>query len=492
MWHSLRFRLLLTLILVVVVALGTIALVTSRTTTSAFERYLERDAQRNQQLFELLGTFLSQQRTPAEAQALVAQIAEIFDERTILIDQQNAVLADSAGTLSGALPDPQQLGPALVVIAGRPEPGATPARTLHSQDVLVQPGSLLPGPFAMRTEAAPAVAALQGVTSAQMPITIGFTRTSQSGIDPIKGAFIETVNRSLLLAVAAAGVAALGLTFMLSRGIIGPIEALTAAARQMEQGDLRQRVTVRSRDEIGALAHAFNALADALSQQEQLRRTLTSDVAHELRTPLANICGYLEALRDGVARPSRALIGSLHEEALLLSRLVDDLQELALAEAGQLRLARQPVELAQIVRQTISMMEPLAGAKELAVEIALPATLPPVDVDAGRIGQVLRNLVHNAVTHTPPHGRITISAASRDELIEVHVRDSGGGIAPEHLPYVFERFFRADPSRARATGGAGLGLAIVKRLVECHGGSVAVTSELGQGSDFSFTLPTAQ
>jgi signal transduction histidine kinase len=369
--------------------------------------------------------------------------------------------------------------------------------------------------------------------------------------DPIQAGFIGAVNRSLLLAAGAAGLVALLLTAVFSRGILGPVEALTAAARRMEKGDLSQRVAVRAKDEIGELARAFNAMADGLTRIEQLRRHMVTDVAHELRTPLTNIRGYLEAVRDGVAAPSPELIGSLHEEALLINRLVDDLQDLALAEAGQLRLARRPSSLCAIIEGAVGALRPTLAEKRLTIDIQLPDDLPCVDADAERVGQVLRNLLNNAIIHTPSGGSIAVEAATdhrppaeattdqrppaserllsvaarrssvvaleattdhrppttnhwplpseslqlgvgRQSSVIIQVRDTGVGIAPEHLSQIFERFYRADPSRARATGGAGLGLTIVKQLVEAHGGRVWASSAPGQGATFAFTLPVTK
>jgi len=177
---------------------------------------------------------------------------------------------------------------------------------------------------------------------------------------------------------------------------------------------------------------------------------------------------------------------------MLLSRLVADLQELAQAEAGQLTLLRQPASLAGIVEQAVTILRPQANAKGLALTVDLPPDLPPVDVDPERVGQVLRNLLNNAVAHTPQGGEITVAAQANGAEVSVSVHDTGMGIAPEHLPYVFDRFYRGDKSRARQTGGAGLGLAIVKQLVVAHGGAITATSAPGQGSTFTFTLPIAQ
>ncbi len=303
--------------------------------------------------------------------------------------------------------------------------------------------------------------------------------------------FIRSVNQSLLAAIVAAGAVAVTLTLTATRRIIGPIGALTKAVRRMEAGDLRQRVEVQTRDELGALAHAFNAMADGLARTEHLRRQLVTDVAHELCTPLTNIRGYIEAMQDGVADPSPAVLDSIHEEAMLLDRLVKDLQELALVEAGQLQLLRQDVGPEEIVRRVVTSMQSAAGSKLVELKMELAEALPRVYADRERVGQVLHNLLDNAITHTPPGGEIVVSVRVSGLEVEFSVRDTGSGIPYQDLPNVFERFYRADPSRTRATGGFGLGLAIVKQLVEAHGGRVWVRSTVNVGSTFLFTLPIA-
>jgi signal transduction histidine kinase len=249
---------------------------------------------------------------------------------------------------------------------------------------------------------------------------------------------------------------------------------------------------VTSRDEIGELGAAFNAMADGLARTEQLRRGMVADVAHELRTPLTNLRGYLEAMRDGVIDVRRETIDSLYEEAVLLTHLVDDMQDLTLSDAGRLSLHRAPVDPAVLVHAAAAAVHPQACQQgvDLVVE-ALPP-LPAVYADPQRVGQVLRNLLSNALAYTPNGGSVYLSARATERVVQIDVRDTGCGIASEHLPNVFERFYRADPSRARATGGAGIGLALVKQSVVAHGGTVAVASTPGSGSCFSFTLPLAR
>ncbi len=331
-------------------------------------------------------------------------------------------------------------------------------------------------------------------------------------------AFIASVSRSLLWSAAAAAVVALALTFFLSRRVLGPVEALTSAAKAMEHGDLSQRVKVKSRDEVGELASAFNAMAGSLAKTEELRRNMVSDVAHELRTPLTNIRGYLEAMRDGVLAPDKATLDSAYEEAIHLTRLVDDLQDLALAEAGQLKLDKSATDLADVVERAVRAVAPQAMDKGIDLSVNVAGKLPQVEVDQVRITQVLLNLLSNALVHTPEGGAVGVSATTDQPsamslqsptdtsqnpeprtqnlgaatpFVLVSVSDTGHGIAHEHLPYIFDRFYRVDPSRARSTGGSGIGLAISRRLVEAHGGRIWVESGPGKGSRFRFSLPLA-
>lgn len=453
MLHSLRLRLLLMMILVVLVAIGAVALFASRATSSEFQRYVEHGGmQRHRRFQAVLAVYYERNGSWDGVQLMVEQMGQVTGERIVVVDQAGRVVADSGRKLLG------------------------------------QPGGV-------------------GWDGPATSITVNGSPVGAVYVDPLEGSkggageavFLGAVNRSLLLAVVAAGLGAVLLSLTLARRILQPVEALTAAARRMEKGDLRQRVNVQSKDEIGQLAHAFNAMADGLAHLEQLRRNMVTDVAHELRTPLSNIRGYLEAIRDGLVEPSPAVVDSLYEEAMLLNRLVDDLQELALVEGGQLRLVRQPVAVEEIIAKTVAVVQPQARAKQLALRVELPADEPagqhqslmPVDADPERVAQMLRNLLNNAITHTPPGGEIVVAAGTAGTTVEVSVRDTGAGIAPEHLPYVFERFYRADKSRTRATGGTGLGLAIVKQLVEAHGGRVGVESAVGEGTTFTFTLPVA-
>ncbi|GHH48283.1 sensor histidine kinase [Lentzea cavernae] len=264
--------------------------------------------------------------------------------------------------------------------------------------------------------------------------------------------------------------------------LVRPIRALTAATKRTAEGDRTARVDGGA-GEIGELAKSFNAMSEKLAETERQRQAMVSDVAHELRTPLGNITGWLEATQDGLAEPDPHLIGMLLEESLLLQRLVDDLHDLAQADAGTLRLHPEPIALDDVVDQVVNAQQNR--------EILLRAETTPVHISADpvRLRQALGNLVANAVRYTPPGGEVVVKLFQADDRAVIEVADTGTGIAPEDLPHVFDRFWRADKSRSRRTGGSGLGLAITRHLVEAHGGSVSVRSTLGQGSTFRISLP---
>jgi signal transduction histidine kinase len=297
----------------------------------------------------------------------------------------------------------------------------------------------------------------------------------------------EGLLRTLATALGVLLLAAL-VTVLAGRRLVRPILALTGAAQRMAAGDRAARVPVNGNDEVSRLGHAFNAMASSIERNEQQRRVMVSDVAHELRTPLSNIRGYLEAGEDGVVPVDRTLIRSLLEETALLERLVSDLQELALADAGMLRLHPEERDVAELAQQAVAAHRTQAEAAD--VSLRLSATGPAVAVvDPARIRQALSNLVANAVKFTPAGGSVSVSVRSGAGGVELSVADTGPGIAAEHLPHLFDRFYRADPSRSRSTGGSGLGLAITKHLVEAHDGWVGVTSTPGRGSVFTIRLP---
>jgi signal transduction histidine kinase len=271
--------------------------------------------------------------------------------------------------------------------------------------------------------------------------------------------FKKSVNRSLIAGVAVAALLAIVVMMTLFRRVFAPVEELTRGARALADGKLDARVDVRGRDEVAELASAFNGMAEALERNEKARRNMVSDVAHELRTPLQNIRAQIEAVQDGVMQADAKWLASIEEDAALLARLVDDLQQLSLAEAGRLRLEIEEIEIAELVERAVS------GLVFANLLRDVPRGLV-VRVDAQRMVQVLRNLLVNAIAHAKSTVEIRATAN------EIRVIDDGSGVPPEHAEKIFDRFYRADASRSRATGGAGLGLAIAKELVELHGGKI--------------------
>jgi two-component system OmpR family sensor kinase/two-component system sensor histidine kinase BaeS len=336
--------------------------------------------------------------------------------------------------------------------------------------------------------------------AAGVPIEVGgqrvgtlFIPAAEGVYESLESEFLGRVNDWLLWAGLAASVAALVLGLLLARQLTAPLRSLTAAALRLAQEPLSHfsqedvpQVPVRSQDEVGELSQAFNQMSRSLAQQEALRRNLMADIAHELRNPLSVMRGDLEALLDGVYEPTPEALASLHEETLLLSRLVEDLRALAQAEAGQLRLVQEPTDVAALLHGVTASFELQAESKRQVLSLELPPDLPSIGVDPQRVRQVVANLISNALRHTPEAGRVVVSALERPDAVQVSVADSGPGLPAEDIPHVFDRFWQGDRTRA---GSSGLGLAIARELVRAHGGRIWVESTEGQGTTFRFTLP---
>ncbi len=309
--------------------------------------------------------------------------------------------------------------------------------------------------------------------------------------DPTEEAFLIRTGRGLLWGAVAASAVALLLGLALARNLTRPLRRLTVAIHAMAAGKLEQRVDVTSRDEIGELAEAFNTMSAQLAQSNQARRQMTADIAHELRNPLMVITGYIEALREGVLRPSPARFDMMHEEAQHLQRLVADLRTLSLADAGELALMPQVVEPSVLLARVAEGYAPAAQKAGIVLVVEPLTAAPEVKVDVERMVQVLANLVTNALRHTPAGGTVTLAAHTEPRGAALTVTDTGEGIAPDVLPLVFDRFYRADTARSQSGDESGLGLAIVKSIVAGHGGTVDVASELGKGTTFTVHLPAA-
>lgn len=310
--------------------------------------------------------------------------------------------------------------------------------------------------------------------------------------------FRDAVREALTLATIAALISAIVVSIFVTRQVATPVQAMMRASQRIAAGHYDERVSVPGNverddlDELARLALSFNQMAAQLARTEDMRSRLIGDVTHELRTPLTAIKGTTEGLMDGVLSATPETFHQIYREADRLQRLVNDLQELSRIEAGAYPLNRQPVQVQRLVKAVVERLKRQFEDKGVALEASVPSDLSPVFADEDRIGQVLLNLVGNALQYTSQAGAVTITARRDHREVVIAVQDTGIGIAAEHLTNLFTRFYRVDKSRSRAAGGSGIGLTIARHLVEAHGGSIkAESSGAGQGSTFSFTLPIA-
>jgi len=487
-FSSLHVRLLAAFAIALGLALAAVSLASSYATRQELARFESQvEAAREARLRDLISGAYEKQAGMAGIQPAIENAGTLLHSRLVVYDETGVVVADSQHGRGGQVVLTKRGVRAFPIMLENEQAGLLVVESF-SREISDRPP---PGPFGfgpsdirrMRDEAQ-RLAAEDAVAVAEPQ----FSRLAAS------------FNRSLLwagIAAGAIGVLAIGLT---TRSALTPVRSLTAAARKLGSGDLSQRVRVSGTDELSELGRTFNDMAAALESAEQQRRTLTADVAHELRTPISNLQGYLEAIKDGVLQPDTATIDKLYYQVINVSRLVEDLRMLALAETGALTLATG-LESAEVVAQsTIDSFGPRAAEKGILLSFRADADLPKVLVDRTRLSQVFANLIENGITHTPTGGRVSVSVhlapalsspVARPVGVEVHIDDTGVGIPADKLPMVFERFYRIDPSRARATGGAGLGLPIAKRLVEAHEGQLSVASEVGRGSRFTVYLPAA-
>jgi two-component system sensor histidine kinase BaeS len=327
-----------------------------------------------------------------------------------------------------------------------------------------------------------------------IPIVVGDSREGtlligdvEPEYGPDEAKFLASAMRSALLGGGIAIGMALILSFLLIAQILSPLRVLSRATDRVAQGDLPDRIRISSRDELGQLGLSFDHMVDSLRRSETLRRTMTADIAHELRTPVTIIQGTLEAILDGIYDPSNETIAPIYEETLHLGSLIDDLRDLALAEAGELRLATERTDIVELVRQVAET----AGAsveQSPTVRVESAGEIPAVSLDPKRFRQVLANLLSNALIYTPADGDIRVDLRRVEDSVELSVSDTGPGISNEDLPHLFERFYRGDPARGR-TGGSGLGLAIVRQWVEAHGGTIRAENRHGGGARFVLRIP---
>jgi two-component system OmpR family sensor kinase/two-component system sensor histidine kinase BaeS len=463
--RSLWVKLLAAFVLVAIVGVALVALLANRTTAHQFQLYIGQGRrQRAERLVPALAEYYARAASwtgvdawlRGEGASLLAATGQSQGtvhgqgggqvDRLIVSGLDGQVLADSEGTLLGKKLSPSELALGVPIMAG---------------------GQMVGTLFIPAAEAA----------------------------ETLEREFLSRVNQALLWAGLAATALAVVLGLILARQLTAPLRALTQAANRLAETTGSSAgepsppalVHISSRDEIGQLGHAFNQMSESLTRQETLRRNLMADIAHELRTPLSVMRGDLEALLDGLYEPTPEALASLQEETLLLSRLVDDLRALAQAEAGQLRLERQPTDLAELLRGVIAAFDLRATGQQQHLSLELPPHLDPVHADPQRVRQVVANLVSNALRHAAAPGtQVIVSATQEAGEALVSVSDNGPGIPAADLPHVFDRFWRGQGSRQ---DGSGLGLAIARELVRVHGGRIWAESEPGSGTTFFFTLP---
>ena len=451
-WSSLQFRLVAGFAAALAVVLASVGLFVSVVTDRQAERFeYEQESAQAARVSNVVSGLYDEEigwnEPETELQAAVEQVADVLGTRITVLDPYGSVLANSHELIL-----------------------AEPYFTEESYPLLH--GGEVVGSFTTSADDFPVVDDL-------LPL------------DPEASSISDLVNRYLLWFGIAAALSGTAAVWLLARHTLAPLQDLGAAALRLGQGDLTQRAAATGPGEVRQLAHSFNTMAKGLEEAERLRRNLTADIAHELRTPLSNISGYVEAMRDGLISPDAAVLDTVHQQAGHLARLVDDLRLLAQADAGELHLQRTPTQVEALLRSCIEAVRPRADAKEVQLSLMLDEPLPPVDVDPTRIAQAVGNLLENAIVHTPEGGGVAVHAGVAGDVVEMVVADTGAGIAADDLPHLFDRFYRADPSRSRSTGGTGLGLTIARRLVEAHSGSIGVDSTVGQGSRFVISLPVS-
>ncbi len=341
-------------------------------------------------------------------------------------------------------------------------------------------GQRLPSDILNRNEPLEVDGVMIGTILSQ-PLSINLT--------PQERAYLERTNEALTIAALVAAMLALIVGFLLARTLTRPLHALTQATEKMAGGELDQQVSITSHDEIGELAESFNRMSRQVAQANRLRKQMTADVAHDLRTPLTVIAGYVESMRDGDLAPTPERLDTIYTEIHRLQSLVQDLRLLAVTDAGELRLNIAPLDLRALLERLSASFQLSAQQKGLTLHLETDPDLPTINADEARLDRVLCNLITNAIRHTPSGGFVTIKTMRKPENIFISVEDTGEGIPAADLPHIFDRFYRADKSRTDADGASsGLGLAIARALIEAHGGRISAESEVGKGTKITISL----
>jgi len=527
MLRSMRLRLVLAFVAVVAVAIGIAELVAERTAAREFDAYVGRvDAVYIETLAQNLGDYYAANGSWQGVESVFEALPQVPGHLQ-LQDNSGTVVGDTSPGRGPGGPGGPQSTPVAPGQDGPSNPGsgpnAAPSAVPGGPNGPGGPGGNENAPggggstsegneqggYVMQKVAAVSWTASVVETSAEATATpeavqripvyangqqvgtlVVLSRGATAAAASSSNRFFDRLRLALLVGSATGLILAVIFATFLVGGITRPLRRLTDAARRIASGDFSQRVAVTPPSETAELAVSFNRMAEALERDQETRRRLLSDIVHELRSPLSVIQGTAQGFLDGVIPADAEHAAVIHDEAALLSKLITDLRDLALAEAGELRLERKPVDVAELMQQAAGAVLPRASEKGIGLEIVAPEGLLQAFVDRDRTLQIVGNLLENALRHTPARGNVTVRlSGTEDGLLALEVSDTGEGIPPEHLPHVFERFYRADP--ARPAGGTGLGLAIVKQLTEAQGGSVRVESSSGRGSVFTVTFPVS-
>lgn len=506
-WFTgLQFRLIVAFTVTLGLALVAVGLFVSATAASETDRFRARNQEfRVGRVHRMISGHYSEHRSWEGIQPSLEQAGSFYGRRFVVLDSDGDVVGDSHHRKFKGPGEKHERGRSIPIVLEGANRGTLllvsggNTGTNTGSNTGSNTGGDIVGNTAPAGRNGLPVSAAGSSPPAQVPAgpppaepgeTGAIGEAAETG-EPLVSRVTAEVNRSLMVAGMAAGAAGIVLIVLVSRRILAPVHTLGVAARRLGQGDLAQRVPAQGPAEIRQLGNTFNAMAENLQAAEQQRRHLTADVAHELRTPLSNIQGYLDAVHDGLLEPDQATIDTLRQQAGHLVALVEDLRLLAMAEAGSLTLHTQPEPIGDLLANSVEAFRPRAEAKDIRLALELPGDLPVLELDATRISQVVGNLLENAIFNTPEGGAVTVAAELSENFVSVAVADTGPGIAAEDRARVFDRFYRLDPSRARTTGGAGLGLTIARQLVTAHGGSIWVEDNAGGGARFSFTLPVA-
>ena len=464
---------------------------------------------RNSLLFKLILAFLVIAITTAALMALFIRITSAERLTSLILDQQRNNMQTSLaeyyaakGSWDGVKDEWQQIRIRSIPTPPSPDPNHQPPPndklpSRHDRwqffGLADMQGNII---VPIDPDYPIGVSVSKDILTAGTPVTVNglsvgtiLTANQKPYLNPEESLFLERTNQALLYAVLGAMAVALLIGFVLARTLIRPIQALTLAAQNIAQGDLEQEVDVHSNDELGKLAASFNRMSQEVARVNLQRKQMTADIAHDLRTPLTVIAGYIESMMDGILQPTPERLSLIYTEIERLQNLVGDLKMLSQVDAGELSLHPQPISPKVLLERAASPFSHRAQQQEITISVLADENLPDVSVDEARMMQVFGNLITNSLRYTNAGGKITLTASIIETKIRLSIIDTGSGISAKELPFIFDRFHRADESRYAEEGETGLGLAIVKALVESHAGIVSAESILGNGTSIHIMLP---